>query len=165
MNVCNLWSKYVIPRFSQTSNSRRWNPRFDSGWIQNLVRGGGVFGQTTILSNCYCCLTSPFFTRKLKKHGQNTCVCITLGGSTEPPLDPPQCEVFVYDHKIRPEILCWHTIAKGFSLVSFSASVAFLVSTHMKLSFSKIIFIIFNYFTFKKPTFFVSFFLLSSLNN
>ena len=110
-----------------------------------------MFRQTPILSNCYCCLTSPFFHKK--KYGQNTCICITLGGSTEPPLDPPQCEVFVYDHKIRSKVLCWHTIAKGFSLVSFSASVAFLVSTRMELSFSMIIFIIFNYFTLKKNIF------------
>ena len=69
-----------------------------------------------------------------------------FGGSTEPPLDPPQCEVFLYDHKIRSKVLCWHTIAKGFSLGRFSASVAFLVSTCMELSFSMIIFIILNFF-------------------
>ena len=32
------------------------------------MRGGGgrreVFGQTPTLSNCYCCLTSPFIARK-----------------------------------------------------------------------------------------------------
>ena len=42
------------------------------------------------LSNCYCCLTSPF---SQEKYGQNIYVCFTLGGSTkppEPPLDPPQ---------------------------------------------------------------------------
>ena len=39
------------------------------------------------LSSCYCCLTSPFSQEKV---WSNICVCFTLGGSTEPPLDPPQ---------------------------------------------------------------------------
>ena len=52
------------------------------GWIQDLVVGGSDKRPLT-LSNCYCYLTSPFFTRK--KYGHNIWVCFTLGGSTEPP--------------------------------------------------------------------------------
>ena len=99
-----------------------------------------MFGRTPTLSNCYCCLTSPLSQEKVSSKSLRL---YHLGGSTEPPLDPPQFEVFLYDHKIRSKVLCWHTIAKGFS---FSASVAFLVSTHMELSFSMIIFIILNFF-------------------
>ena len=48
--------------------------------------GGSSDKRPPTLSNCYCCLTSPFFTRK------SAVLCFTLGVSAEPPepsLDPP----------------------------------------------------------------------------
>ena len=54
---------------------------------RSLVKGGSDKLPPT-LSNCCCCLASPVFHKK--KYGQDICVCFTLGGSTKPPLDPPQ---------------------------------------------------------------------------
>ena len=50
---------------------------------------GGSDKLPPTLSNCYCCLTSSFFTRKsvVKIF---VFVSPPLGGSTEPPLDLPQ---------------------------------------------------------------------------
>ena len=59
----------------------------DERFIEELVKGGSDKLPPT-LSNCCCCLASPVFHKK--KYGQDICVCFTLGGSTKPPLDPPQ---------------------------------------------------------------------------
>ena len=61
-------------------------PGADPGFSE----GGFGLKLPPTLSNCNCCLTSPF---SQKKYDKDICVCITLGVSTEPPeppLDPAQ---------------------------------------------------------------------------
>ena len=51
----------------------------------------GGFGQTSAhIIWLLLLLSKSFFNTYTKKYGQDICVCFTLGGSTEPPLDPPQ---------------------------------------------------------------------------
>ena len=52
---------YVISMFNKISE--KLVPYAWGAWIQDLVKGGSDKLQPT-LSNCYCCLTSPFSTRK-----------------------------------------------------------------------------------------------------
>ena len=53
--------KSGIPVSDETEKFRL--PKTFLGRIQNLVKGGPDLRPPT-LTNCYCCLTSPFFTRK-----------------------------------------------------------------------------------------------------